>query len=276
MYVPCLSLGWLLQVPAAAAAAAPLGAPAAEGCDAPGTCSPGQQRLSFQERWIFLKTSLRSPLSWEDHSPPLQPILPAPPFFSFLPSPPPYSQRLNTLYSQCHINTWWTGAPSKEASRAISRSLRSRAGHRCHSCMRRSWPPSWCHRGGEAGRRGEGTVLRARGSRGSTSASLLQVPHQAPACLVQRCCHKSRVHGKSSNVESSHPGHWVACRLASSWEGKCSDRLPPRGKAGGLEWWMCNQSTALCIFEVVQTLHSWVAAIDPRVRLQYDVNVRWE
>jgi len=38
---PCRSLGWLLQVPAAAAAAAPLGAPAAEGWDAPGTCSPG-------------------------------------------------------------------------------------------------------------------------------------------------------------------------------------------------------------------------------------------
>ena len=45
---PCRSLGWLLQVPAAAAAAAPLGAPAAEGCDAPGTCSPATEtRVQF-------------------------------------------------------------------------------------------------------------------------------------------------------------------------------------------------------------------------------------
>lgn len=53
MSSPCRSLGWLLQVPAAAAAAAPFGAPAAEGWDAPGTCSPArQQEFSFQEEWI--------------------------------------------------------------------------------------------------------------------------------------------------------------------------------------------------------------------------------
>ena len=70
---PCRSLGWLLQVPAAAAAAAPLGAPAAdlnffgntlstfllpaaEGWDAPGTCSPArQQGFSFREVLILRK-----------------------------------------------------------------------------------------------------------------------------------------------------------------------------------------------------------------------------
>ena len=121
--------------------------------------------------------------------------------------------------------------------------------------MRRSRPAaSRCHGGGEACRGGEGSVLGAGSPGGSSTATLLQVPHQAPARLVQRCRHQGRVHRESSDVEASHPCHRVAARrLTASWGKKCSDGLSPDCRA--LDWWLYK--TILCIFEVVQGLHGF-------------------
>merc|ERR1719376_73714 len=118
----------------------------------------------------------------------------------------------------CSMNSLstWAGSPTKEPSRAVTRTRGSRVSHSCRvvgssgACGNGSWERCW---GWESSMLIAWTTTR---SLSWSSLSSLQIANEPPACLVESSCYQSWVHGQSSNVEPSHPSHGVAPRLATS------------------------------------------------------------
>jgi hypothetical protein len=71
----------------------------------------------------------------------------------------------------------------------------------------------------------------------------LEPTNESPAGLVESSGHQSRIHGQSTNVQSSHTRHHTVARLSSAskkWESESISSLPdPADRAPGFGYRQC-------------------------------------